>query len=338
MSVSNRPRVPCQQCGKEFFASHWDILRGRKFCSYKCYHQSRRRGVYKVCKQCSKLFTSLQSRINSGQGKFCSQQCKALSMVTKIEQTCQWCGRKFMVVPSQIKYGKGTYCSNSCKGHGTQDPGEARVRMAKAHTGKKLTPEHIEHIAQGVKKRYLDPELRKRLSISLTEWNKDPRVRERKRQAMLGRKQTEAEKHKRSETHKKLWQDPEFVKRSMLAFQKKPTNPEKKLEAILNDHFPEFKYNGDGGLGVTLGGLTPDFVNINGKKDVIEVFGDYYHSPEFLGNRWQSSELGKIMIYNSLGWKCLVIWEHELKALPEREIVKKITNFSKRRKYANSRV
>ncbi|GAI69138.1 unnamed protein product, partial [marine sediment metagenome] len=107
----------------------------------------------------------------------------------------------------------------------------------------------------------------------------------------------------------------------------KPTKPELQLQAILDKHFSQFKYNGDGRLGVTLGGQTPDFVNIDGRKDLIEVFGDYYHSPEVLKARWQGSELGKIMIYNSLGWKCLIIWASEL--TDEQAVISKIKRFVK---------
>lgn len=112
----------------------------------------------------------------------------------------------------------------------------------------------------------------------------------------------------------------------------KPTKPERQLEAILSKHFPEFEYNGDGRLGVTLGGLTPDFVNVNGKKDLIEVFGDYYHSAEVIGDDWRRSELGKMMIYNSLGWRCLILWASDLKSKPEAEIIEMIRKFHRRRR------
>lgn len=114
----------------------------------------------------------------------------------------------------------------------------------------------------------------------------------------------------------------------------KPTKPERQLETILNKHFPQYKYNGDGRLGVTLGGLTPDFVNIDGKKDLIEVFGDYYHSPEVTGGDWRRSELGKVMVYNSLGWRCLVIWQHDLKELTEEQVVNKIKSFFRKRTHS----
>lgn len=134
-------------------------------------------------------------------------------------------------------------------------------------------------------------------------------------------------RQKLSETRKKLWNDPIFVAKQMKARGIIPTKAELEMEHILHNLFPQFKYNGDGRLGVTLGRLTPDFVDVNGKKDLIEVFGDYYHSPEFLGDRWRGSELGKIMVYNSLGWDCLVIWEHELK--DKRKVINKIRQFVK---------
>lgn len=104
-----------------------------------------------------------------------------------------------------------------------------------------------------------------------------------------------------------------------------PTEPERQLEAILDKHSPDFKYNGDGRLGVTIGNFTPDFINTNGSKDIIELFGDYYHSDRVIGNKWQRGELGRIMAYNSLGFRCLIIWEHELK--DKLAVVAKVKQF-----------
>jgi len=107
---------------------------------------------------------------------------------------------------------------------------------------------------------------------------------------------------------------------------RQPTKPERHLEVLLQKHFPQFEYNGDGRLGITLGGLTPDFVNLNGRKEVIEMFGDHYHSSATLGGRWKGSELGKIMVYNSIGYRCLVIWESELEH-DEETVVNKVRRF-----------
>lgn len=112
-----------------------------------------------------------------------------------------------------------------------------------------------------------------------------------------------------------------------LARKKAPTGPEQIIINLAQKYFPELKYNGHGELGVVLKGLVPDFVNVNGKKQVIEVFGDYYHN---LPNRsWKASELGRRMAYNSLGYRCLVLWENEIKAKPEQELVETIRKFTK---------
>lgn len=91
-----------------------------------------------------------------------------------------------------------------------------------------------------------------------------------------------------------------------------PNKVELELGNLLNDIYPNrYVYCGNGN--VKIGNLYPDFININGKKKVIEMFGDYWHSWEVIKDHWEYSEIGKMYIYNSYGFDCLVIWEHELK-------------------------
>lgn len=106
---------------------------------------------------------------------------------------------------------------------------------------------------------------------------------------------------------------------------KTPTIPEQKIIDIVSKHFPDFKYNGNGELAVVLAGMIPDFINTNGKKQVIEVFGDYYHGQ--LCKNWKDSELGKTMAYNSIGFDCLILWEHDIKSKKDEDIVATIEGF-----------
>lgn len=102
----------------------------------------------------------------------------------------------------------------------------------------------------------------------------------------------------------------------------KPTKLEKNLEVLLERDYPgEWEYTGDGK--VIIDGMIPDFFNKNGRKMVIEAFGRYWHE----GNnpKWRRTELGRIMAYNALGIKCLVIWEEELKDEPK--VTAKIRTF-----------
>lgn len=84
----------------------------------------------------------------------------------------------------------------------------------------------------------------------------------------------------------------------------RPSEPERYLDNYLQKKYPnEWAYNGGMEQGVLIGNKIPDFVNINGKKEVIEVFGIYWHSPEEVEE--------KKAHYKKYGFDCKVIWEFE---------------------------
>jgi len=90
-----------------------------------------------------------------------------------------------------------------------------------------------------------------------------------------------------------------------------PNEKEKQLLGILESLFPnEYKFVGDGEL--MINGKIPDFVNVNGQKKIIELFGDYWHSEERVGKPREEHEKERVNIFSSIGYKTLVIWEHEL--------------------------
>ena len=130
---------------------------------------------------------------------------------------------------------------------------------------------------------------------------------------------------KRPEVRKKMseklcerWQDPEFVKIITDSWKKKPNQPEKGLDSIVQFLYPnEYKYNGNYELGITIGGKIPDFVNVNGKKKAIDLFGDYWHKGE--------DPQVRIDLFKEYGWDLLVIWEHELK--DKNAVIQKILKF-----------
>jgi len=132
---------------------------------------------------------------------------------------------------------------------------------------------------------------------------------------------------------KKRWQDLEFkaktVKAIMKACSRKPTALEKQvLDAVEQYHLP-YQYTGDGSL--IIHGICPDFVNTNNQKIVIEVFGNYFHSPKVVGNDWKRSELGRVMLYNSFGFRCLILWENDIWNATLEEIAQWIKNFERRK-------
>lgn len=97
----------------------------------------------------------------------------------------------------------------------------------------------------------------------------------------------------------------------------RPTNPERKVIRICLSHNLPYKYVGDGQ--VWLGNRNPDFINVNGEKQVIEVFGTYFHHLFDGANR--------IEHYRKYGFSCLIIWGDELSNM--QRVTKKLLNFAK---------
>ena len=123
-------------------------------------------------------------------------------------------------------------------------------------------------------------------------------------------------------TSKQHWQDPEFVRKQVKARSKPKNKLETRVEQILDWLCSrEYKFVGDGKFFIET--KNPDFININGQKKVVEVYGDYWHEPE--------EEQERIKLFAQYGFQTLVIWEHELKDMDKLE--KKILRFHARKRF-----
>lgn len=121
------------------------------------------------------------------------------------------------------------------------------------------------------------------------------------------------------------WDNPVIASKMMLgtarSVRRKPNKPEQRLIRVAKDNNLPIRYVGDGQ--VIIGRMNPDFINTNGKKEVVEVFGDYWHSEKKVRS-WKETELGRIMAYKVFGFDCIIIWEHEIKTMTDDELVKKM--------------
>jgi len=131
---------------------------------------------------------------------------------------------------------------------------------------------------------------------------------------------SEEEKEIRIKSYQNMWKDPlvktEWISKIRKAANQRPNKIEMYLDELLQTTFPsEWEYVGNGKL--IINGLIPDFANINGKKALIELFGDYWHKGE--------NPQDRIDKFVELEYSCLVIWESELKN-PSR-VIEQITNF-----------
>ncbi|ORX22574.1 hypothetical protein BVF91_10615 [Thermoanaerobacterium sp. PSU-2] len=135
------------------------------------------------------------------------------------------------------------------------------------------------------------------------------------REKMHQVRQSEEFREKLRQALQELWQDPDYARKALTQHLRQ-TRPEKLIEQRLNELFPgEYKYVGDGQL--IIGGKCPDFANVNGKKKLIEVFGDYWHEGQDPQER--------IEFFRQYGFDCLVIWESELEDITT--VVEKLVEF-----------
>lgn len=82
-------------------------------------------------------------------------------------------------------------------------------------------------------------------------------------------------------------------------------NAESKLSYVLRSYYPgEWRYNGDGRVIIVAGKCMPDFVNVNGKKCVIELFGTHWHD--------KPDEFRRKRLLKKYGYDTLIIWERDL--------------------------
>jgi len=126
-------------------------------------------------------------------------------------------------------------------------------------------------------------------------------------------------KERNSKRMKKKWKEDIFVSKQMKARHVKQNKLEKKGEDLFHKLCPsEYKFTGDGD--VVIAGKCPDFININGQKKIIEIYGDYWHRDD--------NEQDRIDTFAKYGYDTLIIWEREFKDI--ETLTKKITDFHTR--------
>jgi len=113
---------------------------------------------------------------------------------------------------------------------------------------------------------------------------------------------------------KDCWKNQEYIKKQILARNSKPNKLEILIGQILDNICPnEFKYNGDGRLGLYFDGIMPDFVNVNGKKKVIEVYNNYWKKRNY-GSVDEYKHIRKERL-NNIGFDVLFIEDKEINDL-----------------------
>lgn len=188
---------------------------------------------------------------------------------------------------------------------------ESKEKNRQAHLGKKHTEESINKMRMVKLGRKFSEEHKNKIRIALT-----------------GIKHSKERRKKNSEGVKKCWQNPEYREKCLKAIfagmHLRPTKPERRLRNRLNHLFPdEYKYVGNGST--FIGGKCPDFININGQKKIIEMFGNYWHGEERTKRTKYHEEQRRIRHFARYGFRTLIVWESELKN--RKQLKKKLLSF-----------
>jgi len=186
---------------------------------------------------------------------------------------------------------------------------ETKRKISHAQIGKKLSDETKRKISESEKRLYKEGKL-----IS---WNKGKKNLKHsnlmKLYHKMGRLKSPPFEYRFKKGHEPWW----VKKGKKLPSFDKPNQKEQQLYQILQTNFPnEFKFVGDGSFMIER--FNPDFINCNGRKLIIELFGDYWHSLE----SYKIRDKKKFNIYQKHGYRNLIIWEHELKN--PKNIIEKI--------------
>jgi len=212
---------------------------------------------------------------------------------------------------------------------------ETKAKIKEANTGKVRTEEVRLNIGKIHKEKWSNPEYREKQrhsgNCAFTDKNGEnnpffekhhtEETRDKLKAALLGRVNIPSQIEEWKKVMQKYFDDEEWVgqriRKSQLAQHKRPNKPETILLTLLDTLYPgEWKYVGD--FSMTLGRCCPDFANVNGKKQLIEMYGDYYHKGQDPQDR--------IDYFKEYGFDTLVIWEHELKDTDA--VVEKIKTFT----------
>lgn len=337
----------CKGCGIEF--DRKDST--RTFCTPACYYKTRRADtsqfssppadrVEKMCQNCQKVFFVTKYKSTIGGGKFCSNDCRQEDYKRhSVERTCTFCGVQFRVDLHKSEMTKDAFCCREhrreyqkqqhlhkvCEGCGnsydTSSSGSKKDRAARRYCSRDCFQKHRketsihnaickscgESFLPGVDQTYCSREC----------FQKDAGIQAGK--VTLVCKNCEKPFEVYSNRVKKGacycsadCSSAGWAKRERLA----PNKAELYLFDIITEVAPnEYRMNMAGDF--ILNRKIPDFVNVNGQKKIIELYGEHVHPV--------SDEAERKEEFLKFGFDTLIVWHRELR---DRQLVlQKIKDF-----------
>ena len=301
--VTLDPKV-CAQCGKTFYPRKGETLtsfRYRKTCSRQCSIKLRSATprpcqpapppLPKECECCGQAFTIRPNQTASSFAikRFCSKRCGALHRHrnTWVVRLCKCCRKEFKVTQSHLRAHPSLYCSNECaiesEFRGVPWTPERKRKNSKALKGMKKSKEHCRNLSKAQRKRFTDPEQRRRTSVATSKGMRRPEITEKLRRNAI--KSIAAQRRNgRKGSSIELLLVAELQRRSITGFER-----QKPIENI----------------GV------PDIV-FPSYKVIVEADGNYWHNlPDAIERDTRQN-----LAYRELGYTVLRFWGSEIRADP----------------------
>lgn len=316
----------CNTCKKEINFPLWKIkIRKNKktyFCSKRCWIN--RDSAKKICKTCKKIFRRRESSLkrNKSGNYYCSRECRYKDPDSYFKNgkliLCQTCKKAFYKTKSKNQ----KYCSIKCRSKNKRyckqigDSKKKRYLVNCKNCGKNLLRSKCR----------LNRNKNHFCSIACRAKEDKGKISPKRNGKTVGciycGKKVYRARH-RLEQYKHQYCSKSCMNKHLIFMYIRPTTPEKRFMGLINKHNLPYKYVGDGKFWID--NKNPDFIHIN-KKEVIEIFGDYWHNPQLNKHcKYENTEEGRQKVFKAKGFKCIIIWEKELnKPNWEKDILKKI--------------
>lgn len=208
---------------------------------------------------------------------------------------------------------------------------ETRAKISETSKGRLHSVDAKHSIADATKKSWQNSETRARRIAGLRNIPRSPETRAKQHLIMKARYSDKVSRQRLSEKTKRQFADPEAKRkwieriREVRAASQHRTEPERVFEDICKQLNLPFTYTGNGAFWVE--DINPDFVDSNGHKVAVDIFGDYWHTPLFRRKalRPKFTEAIRKETMKKYGWRLVIFWESELKLPDAKErIIKKL--------------
>lgn len=260
---------------------------------------------------------------------------------------CKICGRKFKKIGAHLKYKHSMTGEEYHKMFpdsilvpkkyllfGDKNPSkrpDVRRKISEAKKGHATTKKTRGKISRTLKEKHLKGLFsppgpsEEALKRSAERLKKNPPIlglsEERRKEVYRKRSENTVWRKNISRAMVKLWKDESFANKQTKLMSEgrwnRPTKLEEKIIQLISEYELPYDYVGDGK--VFIARKVPDFIDNNGEKKLIEVAGDYWHTPKEMEERAQ--------FFAKYGYKTLVIWEHDINLLEGFEIAERIRSF-----------